>query len=119
MWKTTLRLAAARWRWRGGRQRSAAAAATRLRRRLSAPAAPAHIATAAAAAAARREIAELQRSMAVNARLKGDLQARLEDNEAQGARIREELDALCTSDEKRELLGLEYRVCLLELEKVE
>lgn len=33
--------------------------------------------------------------------------------------MRDKLDTLCTTDEKRELLTLEYQVCLLELEKVE
>ena len=83
------------------------------------PAARSRVASKAAAAAARHEIQELKKSMVANAKTKELLVARLEDSSRQSEAIRAQLDLECNTDERRELLGLEYRVCLLELEKVE
>lgn len=74
---------------------------------------------AAAAAAARKEVQELQHSVAANNKIKAQLLSRLEDATQESDGIRAALDEQCNSDERRELLSLEYRVCLLELEKVE
>ena len=45
--------------------------------------------------------------------------SRLKECTDQAEAIRTQLDSQCNTDERRELLGLEYRVCLLELDKVE
>lgn len=68
---------------------------------------------------ARREMRELESSAVSNSSMKLDLEARLEANEADGEVIRAELERFGTSEDRRELLALQYRVCLLELEKVE
>jgi hypothetical protein len=83
------------------------------------PASRSRVASKASAAAARHEIQELKKSMAANVKTKEQLVARLEDSSRQSEAIRAQLDLECNTDERRELLGLEYRVCLLELEKVE
>ncbi len=71
-------------------------------------------------AAERREVARLQAASAANAKTKASLAARLDDNEAAGGDVRTRLEALCgASGGGREVLTLEYRVHVLELEKVE
>ena len=73
-----------------------------------------------AATAARREVLELQHAIVVNNKTKVGLLGRLEENERVGNDIRTHLEALCgTSEGHREVLSLEYRVNVLELEKVE
>jgi hypothetical protein len=72
-----------------------------------------------AAGGAQADIVELQRNIAANTKLKDSLLARLAENESQGEEIRLELDIHGNTEDKKELLSLEYRVCVLELEKVE
>lgn len=83
------------------------------------PSSKALIATQAAASAARNEIHELQNSSHANLKTKNHLVSRLKECTDQAEAIRTQLDSQCNTDERRELLGLEYRVCLLELDKVE
>jgi hypothetical protein len=77
------------------------------------------IATKEAASAARNEIQELLNSSHANAKTKNHLISRLKECTDRSEAIRLQLDSQCNTDERRELLALEYRVCLLELDKVE
>ena len=72
-----------------------------------------------AALAVRREVLELQHAIVANGKTKVGLLARLDENEKIGTRIRNNLEALCSREGHREVLSLEYRVNVLELEKVE
>jgi len=83
------------------------------------PSSKALIATQSAASAARNEIQELQSSSHANAKTKNHLISRLKQCTNRSEAIRLQLDSQCNTDERRELLALEYRVCLLELDKVE
>jgi len=83
------------------------------------PSSKAFIATKEAASAARHEIQELQNSNQANAKTKNHLISRLKECTDRSEAIRIQLDSQCNTDERRELLALEYRVCLLELDKVE
>ena len=83
------------------------------------PSSKALVASQAAAAAARKEIIELENSIQANAKTKNHLISRLKECTDQAEAIRTQLDSQCNTDERRELLALEYRVCLLELDKVE
>jgi kinesin family protein 18/19 len=67
----------------------------------------------------RREVSEVRHSMASNHTQRSDLTRRAADNDQQGAAIRSELDRLCTTADRKDLVQLEYRVFSLELEKVE
>ncbi|RYG55571.1 hypothetical protein EON66_04985, partial [archaeon] len=68
---------------------------------------------------AQHVICQLQKSITANSALKSNLLSRLRENEAHEADIRAELEMYGTTEDRQELLALEYRVCLLELEKVE
>jgi hypothetical protein len=70
-------------------------------------------------AAARKEIIELENSIQSNAKTKNHLISRLKECTDHAEAIRTQLDSQCNTDERRELLALEYRVCLLELDKIE
>jgi hypothetical protein len=83
------------------------------------PSSKALIATQSAASAARNEIQELQNSSHANDKIKNHLVSRLKDCTDRSEAIRIQLDSQCNTDERREMLALEYRVCLLELDKVE
>jgi hypothetical protein len=83
------------------------------------PSSKALVATQSAATAARKEIIELENSIQANTRTKNHLLSRLKECTDQAEAIRTQLDSQCNTDERRELLALEYRVCLLELDKVE
>jgi hypothetical protein len=83
------------------------------------PSSKALVASQAAAAAARKEIIELENSIQANAKTKNHLISRLKECTDHAEAIRTQLDSQCNTDERRELLALEYRVCLLELDKVE
>jgi hypothetical protein len=83
------------------------------------PSSKAQIVTQSAASAARNEIQELQSSSLANAKVKNHLISRLKECTDRSEAIRLQLDSQCNTDERRELLALEYRVCLLELDKIE
>jgi len=83
------------------------------------PSSKAFIANQSAASAARNEIHELQNSSHANAKTKNHMISRLKECTNRSEAIRSQLDSQCNTDERRELLALEYRVCLLELDKVE
>lgn len=68
---------------------------------------------------AREEVQELKRSNVKNGQLKSSIEARLKANEKLAASIRERLTTDISSDERRELLSLEYRIGLLELDNME
>jgi len=83
------------------------------------PSSKALVATQAAATAARKKIIELENSIQANSRTKNHLICRLKECTDHAEAIRTQLDSQCNTEERRELLALEYRVCLLELDKVE
>ena len=65
------------------------------------------------------EVAELQRAVELNLSLKKDVEQRLEENEVESTRIRKRIESSVTTEERRELMEMECRVGLLELEKLE
>ena len=63
--------------------------------------------------------ATVENSILANSRTKNHLISRLKECTDIAEAIQTQLDSQCNTDERRELLALEYRVCLLELDKVE
>jgi hypothetical protein len=63
--------------------------------------------SAGAAAAARRVVSEIAAAVAANGRVRVDMEARLATAEQGAEAVRAQLDTLCTTEERRELLSLE------------
>gem|GEM_PF-1941392 len=68
---------------------------------------------------ARIESQQLVRANAKNTQLKQDIERRLAANENSSAALRHQMQTRITSDERRELMELEYRIGMLELENME
>jgi len=68
---------------------------------------------------ARIESQQLQRANMKNSQLKADIERRLEENEKASAALRTKMETRITTEERRELMELEYRIGMLELENME
>ena len=70
-------------------------------------------------AALRGEREQLRRATINNEGLKGELEKRFRDNQRQANALRTQMQTRITGSERRELMELEYRVGMLELENME
>ena len=68
---------------------------------------------------ARCEISQLERANMKNCQQKLDIERRLKENEDASAAVRWQMETRITSEERRELMELEYRIGMLELENME
>ncbi|KAA0175522.1 hypothetical protein FNF27_02932 [Cafeteria roenbergensis] len=70
-------------------------------------------------AAARSTVEKLRATVATNSEAKRDLLRRLKENESEAKELRTDIEAHSSSRERRDLLDLQYRVGVLELENME
>ena len=68
---------------------------------------------------AREESSKLERANLRNMQLKLDTERRLAQNEAASAALRDKMETRITSEGRKELMELEYRIGMLELENME